>query len=107
MFKANLTSTNSNTDLKYDEYAKNTKGYSGADIRSACREAAMWPVRRLMDQLETLELDTTKTQEEIEQEAHLDLITYNDVQLALNSTRPTAQVFLDKYKTWQADFGAS
>jgi hypothetical protein len=38
---------------------------------------------------------------------HLDPITTEDVERALKSTRPTAQVFLEKYKTWQSEFGAT
>ncbi|KAA6336647.1 MAG: putative katanin p60 catalytic subunit, partial [Streblomastix strix] len=60
MIKKNLSSVKCSSDLKYEEYAKKTEGYSGAEIRSVCKEAASWPVRRLMDKLEALKPDDMK-----------------------------------------------
>eukprot|EP00770_Monocercomonoides_exilis_P000862 MONOS_853.1-p1 / transcript=MONOS_853.1 / gene=MONOS_853 / organism=Monocercomonoides_exilis_PA203 / gene_product= p97F / transcript_product= p97F / location=Mono_scaffold00014:89339-92199(+) / protein_length=601 / sequence_SO=supercontig / SO=protein_coding / is_pseudo=false len=107
LFQQHLPPERCDETLEYSTYAAQTEGYSGADIVSVCREAAMWPVRRLMDQLETLELDKSKTQEEIESEVHIDRVCRADVNRALKSTRPTGQAFLDKYKTWQEEFGAT
>lgn len=33
------------------------KGYSGSDIKLVCKEAAMKPVRRLISQLEDLDIN--------------------------------------------------
>ena len=35
-------------DLDYDGIVERTEGYSGADIRLVCKEAAVRPLRRLM-----------------------------------------------------------
>lgn len=50
LFKINLRGTQTAPDINFDELVKKTKGYSGADIASVCREAAMLPLRKkLMD----------------------------------------------------------
>jgi katanin p60 ATPase-containing subunit A1 len=41
-------------DMDFTEFAAQTEGYSGADMELLCREAAMKPVRRLMQKLQDL-----------------------------------------------------
>ena len=41
--------------MPFDEIGRLTEGFSGADIESLCREAAMRPVRRLMQKLQELD----------------------------------------------------
>ncbi|RLN57042.1 hypothetical protein BBJ29_001342 [Phytophthora kernoviae] len=43
------------SDFAFDEAAKLTEGYSGADIKLVAKEACMAPVRRLMERLEATE----------------------------------------------------
>lgn len=38
--------------LHFEETVKKTDGYSGSDVRLVCKEAAMRPLRRLMDVLD-------------------------------------------------------
>ena len=38
--------------VDFDAYAAKTEGYSGADIRLLCKEAAMRPLRKLIHKLE-------------------------------------------------------
>ena len=42
-------------ELNYESFAARTEGFSGSDITLLCKEAAMRPLRRLMDELETAE----------------------------------------------------
>ena len=46
LFEINLKGTQIAPDIDFDKLVKNTKGYSGADIASVCREAAMLPLRK-------------------------------------------------------------
>jgi katanin p60 ATPase-containing subunit A1 len=39
--------------LDYSSFAGNLEGYSGSDIRLVCKEAAMKPLRRLMNEIES------------------------------------------------------
>lgn len=41
-------------DIDFTDFAARTEGYSGADMELLCREAAMKPVRRLMQRLQDL-----------------------------------------------------
>lgn len=40
-------------NLSYPEFAEKLEGYSGSDIRLVCKEAAMKPLRRLMNEIES------------------------------------------------------
>ncbi|CAD5121466.1 unnamed protein product [Dimorphilus gyrociliatus] len=84
-------------DLDYSELASATDGYSGSDIQLVCKEAAMRPVRKIFDALETHSEG---------QELHfkLDVITTNDVQVALSRTKPSARQLANKYEAWQKEY---
>ena len=43
------------SDIDYAAIAARTQGFSGSDITLLCKETAMRPLRRLMDELETAE----------------------------------------------------
>ena len=40
--------------VDFNAFAEALEGYSGSDIRLVCKEAAMKPLRRLMDQIDIL-----------------------------------------------------
>lgn len=41
-------------NLNYQELAKKLVNYSGSDIKLVCKEAAMKPLRRLLNEIEDL-----------------------------------------------------
>lgn len=43
---------NMSDNLNYEEFSIQLEGYSGSDIRLVCKEAAMKPLRRLMNEIE-------------------------------------------------------
>lgn len=47
-------------ELNYGELAKALGGYSGSDIKLVCKEAAMKPLRRLLSQIEDLQVEGGK-----------------------------------------------
>ena len=46
-------------EFPYDKFAKMLEGYSGSDIKLACKEAAMKPLRALLSKLESEAEDDT------------------------------------------------
>ncbi|XP_030832651.1 katanin p60 ATPase-containing subunit A-like 2 isoform X4 [Strongylocentrotus purpuratus] len=86
-----------NTDIEYDFLAEKTEGYSGSDLRLVCKEAAMRPVRKIFDILES-------TSEDSMPDLTLDPITTADVEAALAHTKPSAKLLKDKYLKWQKEY---
>ncbi|CAF0854830.1 unnamed protein product [Didymodactylos carnosus] len=83
------------SDLDYARLGDCTEGYSGADIKLVCKEAAMNPVRKVFDVLENLQ-DGARIQ--------LDSIKTTDVEKVLSTTKPSARAFKDKYTQWQKEY---
>ncbi|NXF40899.1 KATL2 protein, partial [Nyctibius bracteatus] len=87
------------TDLDYDLLGQETDGYSGSDIKLVCKEAAMRPVRKILDALENhnpgnsnlpvIQLDTIATADFLDVMAH---------------TKPSAKQLSQKYTAWQREF---
>lgn len=87
-------------DLDYATIAAATEGFSGSDITLLCKECAMRPLRRVMARLESGE-DTRP-----DDEVRLDPVTQDDVMKALETTRPSAHLFADRYPKWAKEFGS-
>lgn len=133
-------SDRAHSDLNFTDIALKTEGYSGADIELLCREAAMMPVRRLMQKLAIIELNnnngfipdpptkngilssrinqhnTVIVKEAITQINAVhdvdtllkeDTVTAQDINIALQKTRPSSDGNMTKYETWQKDFGSA
>jgi katanin p60 ATPase-containing subunit A1 len=132
MLRKNLIGRAS-SDLNYEEVAVKTEGYSGADLHLVCREAAMMPVRRLMDRLHLLDpspklpdpaprsTNSKQSSNRIEppnnqnnQNSQLDVefllgndpVSCQDLYTALDTTKPSSDGKMDKYQAWQNEFGS-
>ncbi|XP_022105642.1 katanin p60 ATPase-containing subunit A-like 2 [Acanthaster planci] len=86
------------TDIDYEYLAQLTEGYSGSDLRLVCKEAAMRPVRKIFDILES------STMDEKVPDFSIDPITTDDVISALAHTKPSAKLLKDKYIKWQREY---
>lgn len=106
MFASLLTKDIAQPGLEesFTEFAKKTKGYSGSDIRLVCKEAAMQPLRRLMNNLQQ-EYGDDYLDEVLPSEVKLDLITKEDVLVALERTSASDAYDTAKYEQWQNKFG--
>lgn len=84
------------SDDDFQELLKLTEGYSGSDITSLAKDAAMGPLRELGDKL----LETTR-----ESIRSIELIDFKN---SLEYIKPSvSQEGLAKYEEWAAKFGSS
>jgi katanin p60 ATPase-containing subunit A1 len=111
-------------DLPYSMHAASTEGYSGADLELVCREAAMMPVRRLLNKLHDLQntqgesnrtsialprtLRSKFSNERVDVDSVLkaDSVSAEDLSQALDSTKPSSGGSISRYQDWQRDFGS-
>ncbi|KAH0785127.1 ATPase, AAA family protein [Histomonas meleagridis] len=104
MFKKLLTIDITENDIDFDVLAEKTDGYSGSDIKLVCKEAAMLPLRRLLEKLQKkfgdLFLDIVK-----EEKMKIGLITMDDVLIALERTKASEAYDQKMYVEWQEKYG--
>ncbi|KHJ75233.1 ATPase, AAA family, partial [Oesophagostomum dentatum] len=85
-------------DADFDEVAKLTEGYSGADMRQLCAEAAMGPIRDI-DNCSSMDIETIEADE-------IRPISLSDFITAAQVVRPTVvEEDLEAYKVWDSKFG--
>jgi katanin p60 ATPase-containing subunit A1 len=104
-----LVPPNKSKHIDYFEIAGLLEGYSGSDIRLVCKEAAMKPLRKLMDEIENVDdddFDWTPITDpsKVPQPA---LVSMNDFLAALETTKAAAQIIKqEKYEKWMSEFGS-
>lgn len=82
------------TEQNLDRIRSLTDGYSGADMRQLCTEAAMGPIRDIGDEIETIDKDDIRA------------VTVSDFAEAARVVRPTVDDSqLDAYAAWDKKFG--
>ncbi|XP_028318938.1 katanin p60 ATPase-containing subunit A-like 2 isoform X2 [Gouania willdenowi] len=86
------------TVLEYDMLARETEGYSGSDIRLVCKEAAMRPVRKIFDALESHQDETKMPAIELE------TVTTADFLDVITHTKPSARTLMDRYVEWEREY---
>ncbi len=86
-------------DLK--DLASEVHGYTGADIKSLCREAAMKAIRRYLPKID---LETEKIPSEVLQSMEIKLMDFYD---AMHEVVPTAmrEFYVERPKVWWLDVG--
>ncbi|KAK2818955.1 hypothetical protein Q5P01_024516 [Channa striata] len=87
------------TKLNYETLAKDMEGYSGSDVRLVCKEAAMRPVRKIFDVLESHQ------DENIDMPAiQLETVTTADLLEVITHTKPSARKLMDRYTAWEKEY---
>ena len=86
-------------DLK--ELSSDLHGYTGADMKSLCREAAMKSIRRYLPEID---LESEKIPSEVLQTMEIKLIDFYD---AMHEVVPTAmrEFYVERSKVWWQDVG--
>mmetsp|Transcript_18522 Transcript_18522/g.34598 ORF Transcript_18522/g.34598 Transcript_18522/m.34598 type:complete len:509 (+) Transcript_18522:136-1662(+) len=113
--------------IDFSEFAAQTEGYSGADMELLCREAAMKPVRRLMQKLKDLPPEPVQaapkgglrgrvasstsggpcSADVAAQMLRDDPVSLDDFVEAYSSTRSSShKSVMGKYEQWQEEFGS-
>ncbi|XP_022622304.1 katanin p60 ATPase-containing subunit A-like 2 [Seriola dumerili] len=87
------------TELDYETLAKGMEGYSGSDIRLVCKEAAMRPVRKIFDALESHQDEDTDLPA-----IQLETVTTADFLEVLAHTKPSARNLMDRYTAWEREY---
>jgi transitional endoplasmic reticulum ATPase len=90
-----------NEDIDLKELSSELHGYTGADIKSLCREAAMKSIRRYLPEID---LETEKISSEVLQSMQIILIDFYD---AMHEVVPTAmrEFYVERPKVWWHDVG--
>ncbi|MFQ5476125.1 MAG: CDC48 family AAA ATPase [Nitrosopumilus sp.] len=88
-------------DVDLKDLASELHGYTGADIKSLCREAAMKSIRRYLPEID---LETEKIPSEVLQSMQIKLIDFYD---AMQEVIPTAmrEFYVERPKVWWNDVG--
>ena len=88
-------------DVILKSLAAELHGYTGADIKSLCREAAMKSIRRYLPEID---LETEKIPSEILKSMEVKLIDFYD---AMHEVVPTAmrEFYVERPKVWWQDVG--
>ena len=90
-----------NQDIDLKELSLELHGYTGADIKSLCREAAMKSIRRYLPEID---LETEKISSEVLQSMQIKLIDFYD---AMQEVVPTTmrEFYVERPKVWWHDVG--
>ena len=88
-------------DVELKDLASELHGYTGADIKSLCREAAMKSIKRYLPEID---LETEKIPSEVLQSMQIKLIDFYD---AMHEVVPTAmrEFYVERPKIWWRDVG--
>jgi transitional endoplasmic reticulum ATPase len=88
-------------DIDLKNLSSELHGYTGADIKSLCREAAMKSIRRYLPEID---LETEKISSAVLQSMEIKLVDFYD---AMHEVVPTAmrEFYVERPKVWWCDVG--
>ncbi|PIN82346.1 MAG: AAA family ATPase, partial [Nitrosopumilales archaeon CG11_big_fil_rev_8_21_14_0_20_33_24] len=88
-------------DVDLKDLAAELHGYTGADIKSLCREAALKSIRRYLPEID---LETEKISSDVLQSMQIKLVDFYD---AMHDVIPTAmrEFYVERPKVWWHDVG--
>jgi len=103
-------------NLDYEQYGNITQGYSGSDLKLLCKESAMKPLRRLLQQLESIKTNPTlankkgmpnlRELEAPDTDVKPEPVLPQDFMEALDKTKPSPVLHHERYRKWEHEFGS-
>ncbi|GAB5031022.1 katanin p60 atpase-containing subunit a-like 1-like [Nannochloropsis oceanica] len=110
LFRINMKDIELGDDLDLDILAKQTEGYSGADIANVCRDASMMSVRRVVEEARKQGLHGLEIQKALmanREKLHSSTVTQADFLFALSKvSKSVGTGDLSKYQEWMQEFGS-
>jgi len=110
LFRINMKDIELGDDLDLDILAKQTEGYSGADIANVCRDASMMSVRRVMEEARKQGLHGLEIQKALmanREKLHTSMVTQADFLFALSKvSKSVGTGDLARYQEWMQEFGS-
>lgn len=110
LFRINMKGVELHSDVNLEELAEKCEGYSGADVASVCRDAAMMSVRRIMEDARKQGLNRNAMQLMLQQQKEqLDgtAVSMSDLLLALKKVnKSVSNDDLERYEEWMNEFGS-
>jgi len=105
LFRINARELKIAEDVDYEELAKETEGYSGADITNLCRDASMMSLRKKVQQRRAQGLALREMGNQDEDE---DPITQQDfLEACKKISSSVGKEDLKKYEDWMKEFGSA
>ena len=86
---------------------KQTKGYSGADIASVCRDAAMMPMRRKLLSVRAKGGLNAENVNKIKEDVDVPISMKDFKEALANTSKSVSNVDLEQYKKWMDQFGST
>jgi len=103
LFEINTSTIKLSDDVDYDKLVSMTKGYSGADISNVCREAALMPMRRMLDEGKVAVHDLPKFKDIMMSTP----MSMRDLTDALKNIKTSvSNTNLEEFTKWFKDFGS-
>ncbi|KAH9369665.1 hypothetical protein HPB48_007632 [Haemaphysalis longicornis] len=79
-----------------------SEGYSGSDIKVACKEAVMRSLRQALEAAECCDNEADGTDRIIPEP-----VSTQDILDAIEQTKPTGRLLAAKFETWHQEYGSS
>lgn len=102
LFEINLRDVDVTQDCQFEPLAEATAGFSGSDITTLCRDAAMMSMRRAISGLSAEDIKGLK-KDEIE--SPITLEDFNDARKKIQPSVSEADI--RKYEKWMLEFGST
>ncbi|CAF2627880.1 unnamed protein product [Rotaria sp. Silwood2] len=104
LLEINLKEVPLDTDVNLNLIAEKLEGYSGSDITSVCRDAAMMQMRRVTENLSMIEIQNIA--QNLKEQLQLPTKMEDFTNAISKISSSVSKEMLEKYDKWMKDFGS-